>query len=65
MPNQGNETSERAVPAYVIERDEVCLQCKENKRCQVYDVTFQICYRCWVKALERDTMRDISRWGSE
>jgi hypothetical protein len=65
MPNRGNETSKGTVPAYVIERDEICPLCKENKRCQVYDVTFQVCYQCRIEALNKDTLRQVARWGSE
>jgi hypothetical protein len=65
MPDSKNEPSKAPIPAYVIERDEICPLCKENKRCQVYDVKFQLCYWCWSESVRQDTMRQVARWGSE
>jgi hypothetical protein len=55
----------KILPVHVIERDELCHRCQENRCCQVYDVKFQLCYWCWSEAVAQDTMRQVARWGSE
>lgn len=54
------------IPDYVQELNGVCVKCQKRPTFQMYDSGPRLtCYPCYVVQFEKDTLRQIARWGCE